>query len=321
MVYLTRRIYIHLTYILVFALVCLVWSEQSDYKKSVSGTPAAKELSGQPSKMNQINPPQIQDASEIKYNSIAAIGDTITFEEYGTGTVITDQYLSEGIIFSGLEAGQNPVIHDYGESTHTSTLHSYDWFGALVVHFVNPENSEEYRNVRHISFDNPIDTEVDYISIAVYDAEDLILYQSVSTSPERVTINLENSPAAYMVLDDSANTAYVIDNLTTDSVSTVSNISEKFAQHMLPAQINLEQNYPNPFNPSTRINYSLPKSDLVNIIVYDSQGREVDVLVNEFKNQGSHTIEFDGSGLSSGIYYYRVQAGNFINTKKMILMK
>ena len=83
----------------------------------------------------------------------------------------------------------------------------------------------------------------------------------------------------------------------------------------------LFQNYPNPFNPSTMIKYKIPESGLVTIKVYDALGREIATLVNEEKPVGSYEIKFDGSNLSSGVYFYRLNFDSFISIKKMILLK
>ncbi len=83
----------------------------------------------------------------------------------------------------------------------------------------------------------------------------------------------------------------------------------------------LMQNYPNPFNPGTKIKFVIPKSSFVNLKVYDVLGREVATLVNEEKHPGSYGIVFDGSNLPSGIYLYKLNAGNFTSTKKLILLK
>jgi len=83
----------------------------------------------------------------------------------------------------------------------------------------------------------------------------------------------------------------------------------------------LFQNYPNPFNPETKINYNVSKSGFVTIKVYDLLGREVTTLVNENKPAGNYSIKFDGSKLVSGIYFYRMKAGDFVQTKKLILLK
>ena len=89
----------------------------------------------------------------------------------------------------------------------------------------------------------------------------------------------------------------------------------------LPLDYVLYQNYPNPFNPSTTIQYSIPKKSIVTLKVYDILGNEVASLVNEDKSIGSYEGKFDGTGLPSGIYFYRLQAGSFVETKKMVLMK
>ena len=83
----------------------------------------------------------------------------------------------------------------------------------------------------------------------------------------------------------------------------------------------LHQNYPNPFNPATSISYSIPFTSHVSLIVYDMLGREIQTLVNEEKSMGSHTIRFDGTLLSSGIYFYILRSNDFIDTKKFILLK
>jgi len=83
----------------------------------------------------------------------------------------------------------------------------------------------------------------------------------------------------------------------------------------------LEQNYPNPFNPYTTIKYSIPNQSNVTIKVYDLLGREIATLVNEEKLAGEYEVEFNAAKLSSGIYLYKIQAGDFISTKKMILIK
>ncbi len=83
----------------------------------------------------------------------------------------------------------------------------------------------------------------------------------------------------------------------------------------------LQQNYPNPFNPSTTINYSIPKSSNVKIEVYNLLGKKISTLVNEFKSAGSYKVKWNAENFSSGIYFYRIQAEGFSETKKMILLK
>lgn len=83
----------------------------------------------------------------------------------------------------------------------------------------------------------------------------------------------------------------------------------------------LKQNYPNPFNPSTKINYSLQKSEHVKLVVYNTLGDEIAVLVNELQEPGSHSTQFDASQLSSGVYFYKLTSGNNTLSRKMLLLK
>jgi Secretion system C-terminal sorting domain len=88
-----------------------------------------------------------------------------------------------------------------------------------------------------------------------------------------------------------------------------------------PNQYSLSQNYPNPFNPSTTITYSVPLTGEVALKVYDLLGREVSVLVNEWKAPGSYSVQFNANGLGSGVYMYRLTTGSFIQSQKMIVLK
>jgi hypothetical protein len=88
-----------------------------------------------------------------------------------------------------------------------------------------------------------------------------------------------------------------------------------------PTEFVLYQNYPNPFNPSTSIEYIVGSTGYVFLKVYDVLGNEIAVLVNEQKPAGIYQLEFDGANLPSGIYYYRLESGSFVQTKKMVLLK
>ncbi len=96
-----------------------------------------------------------------------------------------------------------------------------------------------------------------------------------------------------------------------------------------PDEFNLSQNYPNPFNPSTKIKFNIPsviasgakQSEMVTLKVYDILGNEIASLVNEEKPAGSYEVDFDGTNLTSGIYFYELKAGSFILTKKMTYLK
>ncbi len=96
---------------------------------------------------------------------------------------------------------------------------------------------------------------------------------------------------------------------------------ERENDKVLPTEFSLSQNYPNPFNPSTNINFSIPEASFVNLKIFDVLGKEVAILVNERLNAGNYNYNFNANGLPSGVYFYRLRAGSFVSTKKMILMR
>jgi hypothetical protein len=102
-------------------------------------------------------------------------------------------------------------------------------------------------------------------------------------------------------------------------IDSTTSIADKHLS--VPSNYLLYQNYPNPFNPITKIKYSLPLSDNVQIKVYDILGREIKTLLNEYKQAGTYEIEFDAGNLLSGVYFYSIRAGNYTATKKLILIK
>ncbi len=115
----------------------------------------------------------------------------------------------------------------------------------------------------------------------------------------------------------ASKTVYQSETISYDELSVTSTENEE----LFPSDFNLEQNYPNPFNPSTTILYSIPISEFVSLKVFDLLGNEVAILINEEKPAGTYELEFDGYELSSGIYFYRLQASSIIEIKKMVLMK
>lgn len=95
----------------------------------------------------------------------------------------------------------------------------------------------------------------------------------------------------------------------------------EFVDSVIPTQFELNQNYPNPFNPTTTISFSIPNSEFVKLSVYNTLGQQVATIVNEQLNAGQYKLLFDASNLVSGIYYYRIEAGNFTSTKRLVLLR
>jgi hypothetical protein len=90
---------------------------------------------------------------------------------------------------------------------------------------------------------------------------------------------------------------------------------------LMPASILISQNYPNPFNASSMIRFTLSEPQMVNLTIYDLLGQKVVTLLEEYRQPGVHTVNVDASGLSSGVYFYRLQAGDGVETKRMVLLK
>jgi photosystem II stability/assembly factor-like uncharacterized protein len=135
-----------------------------------------------------------------------------------------------------------------------------------------------------------------------------------NTSADLYSIKFSNESEGYAVGE-----AGIILHTINGGLNTITDIMP-----VLPECYSLEQNYPNPFNPVTTIKYSIPvvlSPQHVTLIVYDVLGKEIITLVNEEKQQGFYEVKFDGTGLSSGVYFYRLKAGNFTQTKKLVLLK
>lgn len=122
----------------------------------------------------------------------------------------------------------------------------------------------------------------------------------------RIRAELVSNPSQYIEQDFRVATPSAI------GIQQISSIVKEFS---------LSQNYPNPFNPNTKINFSIPKSDYVSLRVYDMLGREVSVLVNGQLTAGEYQADFNAKGLSSGMYYYSLRAGEYVDVKKMVLVK
>ncbi|MBE0569983.1 MAG: T9SS type A sorting domain-containing protein [Ignavibacteriaceae bacterium] len=130
-------------------------------------------------------------------------------------------------------------------------------------------------------------------------------------------------PKSYSFTDENVTTGmykYRLKQIDFDGSSEFSNEIE-VAVDFTPKEFVLYQNYPNPFNPNTVISYQLPVSGDVILKVYDVLGNEVATLVDEYKPAGMYEVEFNASALPSGVYFYQLKTGNYIQTKKMVLMK
>jgi hypothetical protein len=162
--------------------------------------------------------------------------------------------------------------------------------------------------------------------ISPFDADATPILQ-VGTSGS-IIVGLKADASSYRVVYSSVGLeqmpAVVRDSITARSIRWLMEnvvVGTDRSTNNQPGSFSLEQNYPNPFNPTTKIKYALPKASHTTLKVYDVLGNEVATLVNNEKQAGSYEVEFNASALSSGVYFYKLQSGGFIQTKKMIVLK
>ncbi len=142
------------------------------------------------------------------------------------------------------------------------------------------------------------------------------------------SVTLTEAQAAYdylMVEADGSlgvhNPSYIFGILKASIEALGGVVAVDYAKDNVPQDFVLSQNYPNPFNPTTTIQYQLPEGSNVKVVIYDALGKQVAVLVNEYQNAGTYSTNFKASNLASGIYFCRMEAGNFVKVNKMLLLK
>ncbi len=154
--------------------------------------------------------------------------------------------------------------------------------------------------------------------------------RSIPLNP--IAMNLDNLIISSVELDgieytsyDSENRLLVIEQSIGGEFKVTFDVDESVdvasSGNEVPIEFSLSQNYPNPFNPSTTISFALPKTGIVSLKIYNAIGQEVAELVNREMNAGMQSVNFEASHLSSGLYFYRISAGNFADVKKMMLIK
>jgi photosystem II stability/assembly factor-like uncharacterized protein len=154
------------------------------------------------------------------------------------------------------------------------------------------------------------------------DGDGVFLSTDNGTSWNAVNNGLQNKYILNLAVDDT--NLYTGNNssgvwLRPLSEMIMTSVSGPFCE--LPAMFGLRQNYPNPFNPTTAISFQLPVASHVTLVVCDLLGRKVAVLVNGKRDAGVHEVMFDGSNFASGVYLYRLQAGDFVQSKKLLLLR
>ncbi len=160
----------------------------------------------------------------------------------------------------------------------------------------------------NLLFTNPQDGKTYYVNDVYNDSTYQITFTGGTAN---FSMNLPAYGSAVLIVSDS------VKKLSVPKLTSV----EQIAGAVIPEKYLLSQNYPNPFNPSTTINYQIPNNGIVTLKVYDMLGREVATLVNNVQSAGNYSMQFSGANLSSGVYFYKLTAGNYTDVKRMLMLK
>ena len=241
------------------------------------------------------------DFTTVKYNSIGEEVWLISYNGTGNGP----DYLTAGIV---LDAANNIFITGSSQGDFLSQNYATIKYSQQTVSTTLTMNAPAGSQVLEVASSNG------------FSIGDNIVINPGGATEETNTITGFGSMLLQTPLQFDHNAGEVVELLNSTSVEGNS--------ELIAAEYSLSQNYPNPFNPTTKIRFSIPPSPLsfgegqgVRLVIYDLLGREVATLVNEEKPAGSYEVTFDATSLASGLYLYRLQAGSFVETKKMILLK
>ena len=225
-----------------------------------------------------------------------------------TDTVRTLSWFEEGTEYYWHVRAEN--LAGYGEFSEIQTIIYLDAPANLIL-----ENSES--NEITLTWDDKSDMEEGYIIERKLDTDsDFYFIDSLSENCSTyVDQNLENDKTY----------TYRVRAFNSRMLSSYSNeaslITDIETNNLLPTEFELKQNYPNPFNPTTKIEFAVPKAAQTKVVIYDLLGREITTLLDKVVKAGYHNINFNAANLPSGVYLYRIKADNFVDTKKMILLK
>jgi len=208
-----------------------------------------------------------------------------------------------GLVCTGYDAESNSFIAEWYYVPHASDPVSFECFQILLL--------------------DPM-----VYQTASGDGEMVVQYHTVSDRDYLCTVGIENADATdaiqYLFNDTYDSKAMPLENglaiKFTTNEPAVGVAGDELVQS-IPKEFNLGQAYPNPFNPTTTLSFDLPQASRVTLQVYDISGRLVNTLVNGYRQAGFHHVTFDAAGLASGVYLYRMEAGEFIATGKMVLLK
>jgi predicted acyl esterase len=283
---------------------------------------------------NQLtNTPNINSNDFVNLNNTVASGFTLlqAVESEFKGTEFTNNFQKSQLIFNTSTLTQDVIV------TNTPTI-SLDYSSTanlcqfnFQIYEVNNMKAKLVTRVNYTDRNYTANTRKTYLIQGLSHSHKFkagnkirVIVTNLDTAPDDSSF-LATNPHVLPVMVSGVNKMYLNSNsylnfpVLSGGTTFVTNTGTD-----IPRNFSLSQNYPNPFNPETKINYDLPLEGNVKVSVYNMLGQEIKTLVNEFKNAGRYSVEFNGSTLTSGIYFYRIQVEgekNFTSVRKMILIK
>jgi len=278
--------------------------------------------------------------------------DTIGSRERDSGELaaLEESYaLADKLFYSGDLEGAKIIYEQIVAGPYTSEEKLYAYKKLYEIGEILKKDAAYFTALQN-SLNSILSVETDTLLIKTYNQSSILCDVSkeeyitaISKFDNIIQQNPNSEEAVYAEIDimttalnlDTTNTGlgkiaggkYLVKG-TSDYLTKLNNLLQnKFGinseekEQIIPKEYSLYQNYPNPFNPTTTIKFDLPKDGLVTLDIYDILGRRITTLINENKIAGSYEQIFDASSLASGVYVYKLQAGDFINFKKMLLLK
>ncbi len=285
-----------------------------------------------------LNQLQLYNAVIFYYDSfyIYVIGRRTDYNSFYVNRLNRTSLKLENSLILPFSPSYNLVVHD------SLLVVSNPYSDSLYFYYLDGLNSPTLLRELKISslFENPFPNyntslnftvcfvdkylEIDnYSSSKLYDISDINNIKLFAACYGGGMKYIKNGENYFLILSDprsfNVNNPYSgINGISINSIDGIGNTKEAAE---IPLKYNLYQNYPNPFNPRTTISYSIPRISFITLKIYDVLGREIETIVNEQKPAGNYKVNFNAGGLASGVYFYQLRAGDFVSTKKLILLK
>jgi len=273
----------------------------------------------------------VNSPSEIPYRSIPTIlaivdRDSVKFPESETGVelIIDTEDANCSLVGNGWTPSANPGYYGTSRSLY-NTIGTGD---KQAIYRTSLDKSILCKVYSWWVAANNRSTDTPYVIVHANGRDTVRINQATNGSKWNFIgkYNFPSDPSQCVIISNQTTTGtYIVADalrlLTADSVQIVTSIDPKTKTDNLIATFELGQNFPNPFNSTTLIRFTIPKSGIVRLTVFDLFGREVKSLVNSWQTAGNHRVSFSADDLPTGVYFYKLQVGDFSQTKKMILIK